>query len=148
MSTRTFQFRLHSRHVGPDFDVQSLQVERLSDEGEWQEQRPSFDIPPFRLHLIALLLCLHHHLMAGARERRIPFQQVHADMTVVVSGSWDLEEIRSSFAVILDPEAAGEATVRPDEAAIAAIRERMLHSPVPRNRPERVPLDLEVIVQG
>ena len=72
MSSRTFQFRLRSSHGDPELTSQSVELERLSEEGEWQPQNPSLSTPPFRLHLIALLLCLHVHLVSEARERQIP----------------------------------------------------------------------------
>ena len=148
MNSRTFQFRLRSSHGEPDLTSQSVEVERLSEEGEWQPQNPSFNTPPFRLHLIALLLCLHLHLVSEARERQIPLQQVVADLSVTVSNSWDLEAMVASFHLQLDPGASPEAGARASEEAIGAMRERMQHSPVPRNRPAAVPMTLTIALQN
>jgi len=148
MTSRTFQFRLRSSHGGPDLTSQSVELERLSEEGEWQPQNPSLSTPPFRLHLIALLLCLHVHLVREARERQIPLQQVVADLSVTVSNSWDLEAVVASFQLRLDPAASPEAWARASDEAIAAMRERMQHSPVPRNRPAAVPMTLKIALQN
>ena len=148
MNSRTFQFRLRSSHGSPDLTSQSVVVERLSEEGEWQPQIPSLSTPPFRLHLIALLLCLHVHLISEARERQIPLQQVVADLSVTVSNSWDLEAMVASFHLQLDPGASPEAGARASEEAIGAMRERMQHSPVPRNRPAAVPMTLNIALQN
>jgi len=148
MTSRTFQFRLRSSHGGPDLTSQSVEVERLSEEGDWQPQNPSLNTPPFRLHLIALFLCLHVHLVSEARERQIPLQQVAAALTVTVSNSWDLEAVVASFQLQLDPGAPPEAGARASEEAISAMRERMLHSPVPRNRPVAVPMTLNIALQN
>ena len=148
MTSRTFQFRLRSSHGGPDLSSQSVEVERLSEEGDWQPQNPSLSTPPFRLHLIALLLCLHVHLVNEARERQIPLQQVVADLSVTVSNSWDLEAVVASFQLRLDPGASPEAWARASDEAIGAMRERMQHSPVPRNRPAAVPMTLNIALQN
>ena len=148
MSSRTFHFRLRSSHGGPDLTSPSVVVERLSEEGEWQPQNPSLSTPPFRLHLIALLLCLHVHLVSEARERQIPLQQVVADLSVTVSNSWDLEAVVASFQLRLDPGASPEARAGASDQAIGAMRERMQHSPVPRNRPAAVPLTLNIALQN
>ena len=148
MTSRTFQFRLRSSHGDPDITSQSVEVDRLSEEGDWQHQNPSLNTPPFRLHLIALLLCLHLHLVSEARERQIPLQQVVADLSVTVSNSWDLEAVVASFQLRLDPGASPEAWARASEEAIGAMRERMQHSPVPRNRPAAVPMTLNIAVQN
>ena len=148
MTSRTFQFRLRSNHAGPELTSQSVEVERLSEEGEWQPQNPSLSTPPFRLHLIALLLCLHLHLVSEARERQIPLQKVVADLSVTVSNSWDLEAVVASFQLRLDPGASPEARAGASDQAISAMRERMQHSPVPRNRPAAVPLTLNIALQN
>ncbi|MCX5956693.1 MAG: hypothetical protein NTW51_09900 [Cyanobacteria bacterium] len=148
MTSRTFHYRLRSSHAGPDLTSQSVVVERRSEEGEWQPQNPSLNTPPFRLHLIALLLCLHLHLVSEARERQIPLQQVVADLSVTVSNSWDLEAVVASFQLRLDPGASPEARAGASDQAISAMRERMQHSPVPRNRPAAVPLTLNIALQN
>jgi len=147
MTSRTFQFRLRSSHGGSDLTSQSLELERLSEEGDWQPQNPSLSTPPFRLQLIALLLCLHLHLVSEARERQIPLQQVVADLSVTVSNSWDLEAVVASFQLRLDPGASPEARSRASEEASSAMRERMEHSPVPRNRLAAVPMTLNIALQ-
>jgi hypothetical protein len=148
MTSRTFQFRLRSSHGGPDLTSQSVELERLCEEGDWLPQNPSLSTPPFRLHLIALLLCLHLHLISEARERQIPLQQVLADLSVTVSNSWDLEAVVASFQLRLDPGASPDARARASEQAIGAMRERMQHSPVPRNRPAAVPMTLNIALQN
>jgi hypothetical protein len=148
MTSRTFQFRLRSSHGDPDLTSQSIELERLSEEGEWQPQNPSLSTPPFRLHLIALLLCLHLHLVSEARERQIPLEQVVADLTVTVSNNWDLEAVVASFQLQLDPSASAETRARASDQAIGAMRERMQHSPVPRNRPAAVPMTLNIALQN
>ena len=130
MTSRTFQFLLGSSHRAPDVTSQSVKVERLSEEGDWQPQNPSLSTPPFRLHLIALLLCLHVHLVSEARERQIPLQQVVADLSVTVSNSWDLEAVVASFQLRLDPGASPEAWARASEDPIGALGDRKHHSPV------------------
>lgn len=147
MASRTFQFRLRSSHAGSDLSSESVVVELLSEEGEWQAQTPSLSTPPFRLHLIALLLCLGFHLVAEARERRIPLQKVEGNLAVTVSESWDLVALVASFRLRLDPGASSEARALASAEAIAAVQERMQNSPVPRNRPAAVPLSLEVALE-
>ena len=147
MSQRTFQFQLSSRPASDPGDS-SIVVERLNDEGQWQTQHPSLHMPPFRLHLIAMLLCLRYHLEAEARERGIPLQKVKAAFTATVSDSWDLQELDARFSLWLDPEASPEARQRADDTAIAAMGERMRLSPVSRNRPVGVPLQLELALQA
>jgi len=53
MTSRTFQFRLRSSHGDPDLTSQSVEVDRLSEEGEWQPQNPSLNTPPFRFSAAA-----------------------------------------------------------------------------------------------
>ncbi len=148
MSSRTFRLRLRSSHGAPDLTSPSVVIERLSEDGEWQQQIPNVTTPPFRLYLLSLLLCLQFHLVSEARERRIPLQQVLADLTVTVSDSWDLEALVASFLLRLDPGASSEARARASEEALAAMRERMRLSPVPRNRPAAVPMTLDVALQA
>jgi len=54
----------------------------------------------------------------------------------------------ASFQLRLDPGASPEAGARASEEAISAMRERMQHSPVPRNRPAAVPLTLNIASCG
>ena len=45
-------------------------------------------MPGFRIYLISLLLCQHFYLVANAREKAIPLQQVEADFFVTTSSDW------------------------------------------------------------
>jgi hypothetical protein len=93
-------------------------------------------------------LCLHVHLISEARERQIPLQQVLADLSVTVSNSWDLEAVVAAFQLRLDPGASAEARAHASDEAIGAMRDRMQHSPVPRNRPAAVPMTLTIALQN
>jgi hypothetical protein len=54
----------------------------------------------------------------------------------------------ASFQLRLDPGASPDARARASEQAIGAMRERMQHSPVPRNRPAAVPMTLNIALQN
>ena len=88
MSERNFQFRLRSSHPAPDRATQDLVVEFLGDSGAWEPQQLSLTMPGFRIYLISLLLCQHFYLVANAREKAIPLQQVEADFFVTTSSDW------------------------------------------------------------
>ena len=88
MNERSFQFRLRSSHPAPDRATQDLVVEFLGDSGEWEPQQLSLTMPGFRIYLISLLLCQHFYLVANAREKAIPLQQVEADSVVTTSSDW------------------------------------------------------------
>ena len=88
MSERNFQFRLRSSHPAPDRATQDLVVEFLGDSGAWEPQQLSLTMPGFRIYLISLLLCQHFYLVANAREKAIPLQQVEADSVVTTSSDW------------------------------------------------------------
>jgi uncharacterized OsmC-like protein len=145
MSPRTFQFRLHSDHGDPETSAGPPLLERLSDSGVWEEQQPGLTTPPFRLSLIALLLCLRFHLVSEAAERQIPLRQLRATLSVAVSETWDLEAYRAEFQLQLDPTAGAAGLARADRAALAALRERMARSPVARNLTASI--DAQIIVE-
>ena len=121
-------FRLRSSQTASDSTTQSLVVEMLGESGEWTPQILSLTFPGFRLYLLSLLLCLHHSLVVNARERGLQLQKVEARFDVV-SLEWRLQQVRGSFALMLDP--AG--TARADVKTLAAIVERMKQCPVSRN---------------
>jgi len=73
---------------------------------------------------------------------------VAADLSVTVSNSWDLEAVVASFQLWLDPGSSPEAWAHASDQAIDAMRERMQHSPVPRNRPAAVPMTLTIALQN
>jgi hypothetical protein len=53
----------------------------------------------------------------------------------------------AAFQLRLDPGASPEAWPRASDQAIGAMRERMQHSPVPRNRLAAVPMTLNIALQ-
>ena len=130
MAHRTFQFRLHSDHRFADA---TPVVERLSDTGVWDVQQPDLSTPPFRLSLIALLLCLRHHLLSEAHERQIPLRELRATLTVEVTQTWDIERLAAEFTLLLDAAEGSAVRQRADAAALMAMRQRMEGSPVARN---------------
>ena len=118
---RTFTFRLRSSQA-------AIVVEMLGESGEWTPQIPSLTFPGFRLYLLYLLLCLHHSLVVNARERGLQLQKVEARFEVVPL-EWRLQQLRGSFALLLDPAA----TALADAETLAAIVEQMNQCPVSRN---------------
>ena len=130
MAHRTFQFRLHS---DDRFADATPVVERLSDTGVWDVQQPDLSTPPFRLSLIALLLCLRHHLLSEAHERQIPLRELRATLTVEVTQTWDIERLAAEFTLLLDAAEGSAVRQRADAAALMAMRQRMEGSPVARN---------------
>lgn len=130
MSHRTFQFRLHSDQLSSELPPV---VERLSDTGLWEVQRPDLSTPPFRLSLIALLLCLRYHLLSEARNREIPLDELRGTLTVDVTPEWDIVKLRAAFTLLLDASAGRCGRTRADAAALLAMRQRMEGSPVARN---------------
>lgn len=147
MPSRTFELRLHGTHEGPGLSSPALSLERRSEEGNWQAQTPELTTPPFRLHLIALLLCLRFHLLAEARERQIPLSEMRATLRVTVSGSWDLETVVARFQLWLPPDTSATGRARASAEAIQAMQERMRLSPVARNLPPAVPLTIGVEIE-
>jgi hypothetical protein len=148
MNPRTFQFRLRSSHDAPDRATGDLVVEFLAESGGWQPQTPSLTTPGFRLYLLSLLLCQHHYLVANARERGIPLQQVEGSFTVITSADWILEQVTGDFLLQLDPGASSEERARADAEAIAYIKERMKLCPVSRNLPTSVAKRIELSLAG
>ena len=138
MNNRTFRFRLRSSHRPPERATTDLVVEFLSDSGLWEPQQLSFSTPGFRLYLISLLLCQHHYLVANAREREIPLQQVEADVVVTTSSDWIVAAVEGDFRVQLDTHSRPEERQRADANAIAYLQERMKLCPISRNLPETV----------
>ncbi|QCH13564.1 hypothetical protein CB0101_00230 [Synechococcus sp. CB0101] len=132
MSERTFRFRLRSSHRPPERNTTDLVVEFLSDSGLWEPQQLSLTMPGFRIYLISLLLCQHFYLVANAREKAIPLQEVQADFNVTTSSDWIIASVEGNFGIRLDPGAA------PSEDAIAYMQERMKLCPISRNLPETV----------
>ena len=144
MTHRTFQFRLHSDHGSQGPAETAPVVERLNDEGVWEVQEPGLSTPPFRLSLIALLLCMRFHLIREASDRQIPLQRLRATLTVEVTEDWDIARWSADFTLVLDAAAGREACAKADAAALAALRNRMEHSPVVRNLPHSAPHELQL----
>ncbi|WP_255024124.1 hypothetical protein [Cyanobium sp. T1G-Tous] len=119
MSERNFQFRLRSSHPAPDRATQDLVVEFLGDSGEWETQQLSLTMPGFRLYLISLLLCQHFYLVANAREKAIPLQQVEADFIVNTSSDWIVASVNGDFRIRLDGAASAQERGVADADAIA-----------------------------
>jgi hypothetical protein len=138
MNDRTFQFRLRSSHPAPDRATHDLVVEFLGDSGAWEPQQLSFTMPGFRMYLIALLLCQHFYLVANAREKAIPLQQVEADFVVTTSSDWIVASVEGNFRIQLDAAASEQERGLADAEAIAFIQERMKLCPVSRNLPDGV----------
>jgi hypothetical protein len=135
---RRFQFRLRSSHPAPDRATNNLVVEFLSDSGLWEPQQLSLSMPGFRLYLISLLLCQHFYLVANAREKHIPLQQVEADFVVTTSSDWIVSAVEGDFRIRLDARASDDARQLADADAIAFMQERMKLCPISRNLPESV----------
>jgi hypothetical protein len=138
MSPRTFQFRLRSSHAAPDRATEGLVVEFLTDSGQWEPQQLSLTMPGFRIYLIALLLCQHVYLVANAREKAIPLQQVEADFVVTTSSDWIIDSVDGDFRIRLDANASAQERNLADADAIAYMQERMKLCPISRNLPESV----------
>ena len=135
---RTFQFRLRSSHAAPDRATAGLVVEFLTDSGQWEPQQLSLTMPGFRIYLIALLLCQHVYLVANAREKAIPLQQVEADFLVTTSSDWIIDSVEGDFRIRLDANASAQERNLADADAIAYMQERMKLCPISRNLPESV----------
>ncbi len=87
MTTRTFPFRLRSRHLPPERDTSDLQVDLRNGSGQWEPQQLSFATPGFRIFLLSLLLCQHFYLVTKAQERGIPLGHVEGQLVVTTSSS-------------------------------------------------------------
>lgn len=144
MGDRNFQFRLRSSHPAPDRATDGLVVEFLTDSGAWEPQHLSLTMPGFRLYLISLLLCQHFYLVANAREKAIPLQQVEADFLVTTS-DWIVASVEGDFRIHLDPAASDQERGLADADAIAFMQERMKLCPVSRNLPDGVRKRIDLI---
>jgi len=138
MSERTFRFRLHSSHLPPQRSTSNLAVELFNDAGQWEPQQLSFSSPGFRIYLISLLLCQHFYLVANAQVKRIPLEQVEAQLVVTTSSDWIVASVEGDFRIRLDPAASAEERQLADAEAIAYMQERMKLCPISRNLPEQV----------
>lgn len=138
MGNRNFQFRLRSSHPAPDRAIQDLVVEFLGDSASWEPQLLSLTMPGFRLYLISLLLCQHFYLVANAREKAIPLQQVEAYFIVTTSSDWIVASVTGDFRIRLDGAASAQERGRADADAIAYLEERMKLCPISRNLPDGV----------
>ncbi len=148
MGERMFQFRLRSSHPAPDRASEGLVVEFLTDAGTWETQQLSLTMPGFRLYLISLLLCQHFYLVANAREKAIPLQQVEADFLVTTSSDWILTSVEGDFRIRLDATAPEQERGLADADAIAYMQERMKLCPISRNLPESVGKRIELSSLG
>lgn len=151
MSQRPFHFRLHSRPTGTEPASASLQLERQNETGAWEALIPSISTPGFRLYLGSMLICLHYHLVAEARDRGLSLRGVEGSFSATAAADWALTELRGDFQLQLEhaPEPKGTAAANASEAmnadeVIEAIRERMLHCPVFRNLDPAVPRRLQL----
>jgi uncharacterized OsmC-like protein len=133
MTTRTFHFRLRSRHLPPERATSDLLVDLRTGSGQWEPQPLSFATPGFRIYLLSLLLCQHFYLVANAQERGIPLGQVEGQLVVTTSADWIVTAVEGNFRIHLDPGARDDQRQRADGEAIAAVQERMKLCPVSRN---------------
>ena len=138
MRSRTFRFRLRSSHPAPERSSTNLVVEFLNDSGLWEPQQLNITMPGFRLYLISLLLCQHFYLVANAREKAIPLQQVEADFVVTTSSDWIVAGVEGDFRIRLDAAASEQERGLADDDAIAYMQERMKLCPISRNLPDGV----------
>ena len=145
MRSRTFRFRLRSSHPAPERSSTNLVVEFFNDSDLWEPQQLNFTMPGFRLYLISLLLCQHFYLVANARERHIPLEQVEADFVVTTSSDWIVTAVEGEFRILLDAAASLQEQQLADAEAVAFIQERMKLCPVSRNLPEGVHKRIDLI---
>jgi uncharacterized OsmC-like protein len=148
MKSRTFRFRLRSRHPAPDHATTDLELEFLNEAGAWELQNPSLTTPGFRLYLLSLLLCQHFYLVANAREKHIPLEVVEGDFVVTTTADWILQAVEGDFRIRLDAAASSASRALADADAIAFIQERMKLCPVSRNLPAGVSKRIELVVAG
>lgn len=146
MSTRTFQFRLHSQHTPPERQTTNLVVESLNEQRVWEAQQLSLTLPGFRLYLMSLLLCQHFYLVANALEQHIPLQEVEADFEVTTSRDWIVTAVAGDFRIRLDTSASPQDHKLVDRGVIASIQERMKLCPVSRNLPDGVHKRMDLTV--
>lgn len=142
MNQRTFQFRLHSQPTGSEPAATSLHLERLSETEEWEPLVPALSTPGFRLYLSAMLICLHYHLVAEAREQGLPLCGVEGRFSATTADDWSLTHVSAAFQLQL---AQGHDA---GTESVARIRERMLNCPVLRNLDASVPRSLELELVG
>ena len=98
-------------------------VEFHGDSGSWEPQ---------------LLLCQHFYLVANARWKAIPLQQVEADFIVTSSSDWIVASVTGDFRIRLDGAASAQERGLADVDAIAYLQERMKLCPISRNVPDGV----------
>lgn len=145
MSQRPFHFRLHSRPTGTEPASASLQLERQNETGAWEALIPSISTPGFRLYLGSMLICLHYHLVAEARDRGLSLRRVEGSFSATAAADWALTELRGDFQLQLEHAAEPKGTAAANASeVIEAIRERMLHCPVFRNLNPAVPRTLQL----
>ena len=142
MNLRTFQFRLHSQPTGSEPAATSLQLERLSETAEWEPLVPALSTPGFRLYLSAMLICLHYHLVAEAREQGLPLCGVEGRFSATTADDWSLTQVSGAFQLKLAQGRDAGTEI------VARIRERMLNCPVLRNLDASVPRTLELELVG
>ena len=142
MTLRTFQFRLHSQPTGSEPAATTLELERLSDTGEWEPLVPALSTPGFRLYLSAMLICLHYHLVAEAREQGLPLCRVEGRFSATTADDWSLTQVSGAFQLQLEQGHDADAD------SVGRIRERMLNCPVLRNLEASVPRSLELELVG
>lgn len=144
MNNRTFRFRLRSSHRPPEHGTTDLVVEFLSDSGLWEPHQLSFSMPGFRIYLISLLLCQHFYLVANAREKAIPLQEVQADFNVTTSSEWIIASVEGEFRIRLDPAADPGEQPLANAEVMAFMEERMRLCPISKNLPESVSKTINV----
>jgi len=146
MNQRTFSFRLRSRPTGAEPASASLQLERQDETGVWEALLPSLSTPGFRLYLVSMLICLHYHLVAEARERGRSLRSVEGSFRATAAADWTLTDLHGDFQLQLEHSAepteiasTGTSEAMNDGEVVEAIRQRMLHCPVLRNLDPAVP---------
>ena len=151
MSQRTFHFRLHSRPNGSEPAASSLRLERETETGVWEPLIPALTTPGFRLYLSAMLICLHYHLVAEAREQGLPLCGVEGSFSASTAPDWALTQLSGAFQLQLarGTGATAQGTAQASDAdSIDRIQERMLHCPVFRNLDPSVPRTLNLQLIG
>jgi hypothetical protein len=83
-------------------------------------------------------LCQHFYLVANAREKAIPLQQVEADFLVTTSSDWIVAGVEGDFRIRLDAAASEQERGLADVDAMACMQERMKLCPISRNLPDGV----------
>mmetsp|Transcript_6250 Transcript_6250/g.12999 ORF Transcript_6250/g.12999 Transcript_6250/m.12999 type:complete len:168 (+) Transcript_6250:146-649(+) len=140
---RIFSFRLRSTH-GKDLKTKELIIEALVN-GTWEKQEASFAMPGFRQYLVSLVVCQHFYLIANAKEREIPVQEVEGEVTITTGKDWIMKQFAGTFTLGLDP-AVSAANATPD--ALKYCQERMALCPVSKNLPAGTHKKITVCVKG